>query len=332
MATREEALVIPALERAPAPLWWRWLAAIGTFTRRKPLGAFGALILIFTFVVALFSPWIARFPYEEPHFADALTSPNSTYWFGTDQLGRDFFSRMIIGSQVTILAGLGTVIFAGLVSVVVGGLSGYFGGRTDMIAQRGVDIWVALPGIFLLLTLVSVLGTGGSGFLGIGRGPDVLLDPKDGDWIWYTFFRSTVVIFSLGVIFAGFGSRVIRGAVLAIKENVYIEAARAMGATDVRIMLRYILPNILPVVIVLATLNLGIAVVVEATISFLGFGIQAPFPTWGQLLAKDGRVFGPDHEYLMLIPGAAIFIAVYGFNMLGDAMRDVLDPRLRGSR
>ncbi len=276
MATREEVLTIP-LEEAPRALWWQWLAATGTFIRRKPLGAFGALVLILTVAVAVFSPWIARYPFDEPHFADALTNPNSTYWFGTDHLGRDFFSRVVIGAQVTVLVGLGTVLLAAVISLVVGGVSGYLGGWVDMVVQRFVDIWVALPAIFLLLTFVAVLGTGGDGFLGIGRGPDVGLQPRDGDWIWYTFFRSTVVI-------------------------------------------------------ILATLNLGLAVLAEATISFLVFGIQAPFPTWGRMLADEGRHYGVGHEYLMIIPGAAIFIAVYGFNMLGDALRDILDPRLRGSR
>jgi len=231
-----------------------------------------------------------------------------------------------------LLAGLGTVLMAAVLSVLVGGISGYLGGRVDMITQRVVDIWVALPPIFLLITFLSVLGTGGDGFLGLGRGPDVALDPKDGDWIWYTFFRSTVVIFSLGIIFAGYGARIVRSAVLAIKENVYMEAARSLGASDGRIMLRYVLPNIMPLVIVLASVNLGAAVLAEATVSFLGFGIQRPFPTWGGLLDVDGRVYGVGHEWLSLIPGLAIFTCVYAFNMLGDALRDVLDPRLRGGR
>ncbi len=332
MAVREQAIPLEVLEAAGPPTWRRWLAGCLRFARRKPLGAFGALILILVVVVAVFSPWIARYPYTEPHFSDVLQAPNGTYWFGTDSLGQDFFSRMVIGSQVTVLVGLGTVAVAAVLSVLVGGISGYLGGRVDMITQRVVDVWVALPPIFLLITFLSVLGTGGDGFLGLGRGPDAALDPNDGDWIWYTFFRSTVVIVSLGLIFAGYGSRVIRGAVLAIKGNVYIEAARALGATDTRIMLRYVLPNIMPVVIILATLNLGTAVLAEATISFLGFGIQPPFPTWGQMLASDGRINGPEQQFLMIVPGAAIFICVYGFNMLGDALRDVLDPRLRGSR
>jgi len=332
MAVREQAIPIGALEAPVPPAWRRWLAGALHFARRKPLGAFGAFILVLTLVVAVFSPWIARFPYAEPHFSDNLQSPNGTYWFGTDVLGQDFFSRMVIGSQVTVLAGLGTVVVAAFLSVIVGGISGYFGGRVDMIAQRVVDVWVSIPAIFLLIVFLSVLGTGGDGFLGIGRGPDVGLDPRDGDWIWYTFFRSSVVIFSLGIIFAGYGARIVRSAVLAVKENVYMEAARALGASNVRIMLHYVLPNIMPLVIVLASVNLGAAVLAEATVSFLGFGIQRPFPTWGGLLDVDGRVSGVGHEWLSIIPGLAIFVCVYAFNMLGDALRDVLDPRLRGGR
>jgi peptide/nickel transport system permease protein len=332
MTVREQALPLEAPEAAGLPAWRRWVSGAVTFARRKPLGAFGAAILIVTVFVAVFSPWIARYPYAEPHFSDTLTAPNSTYWFGTDVLGQDFFSRMVIGTQVTVLAGLGTVLVASVLSVVVGGISGYFGGRTDTITQRVVDVWVSIPAIFLLITFLSVLGTGGHGFLGLGRGPEVALDPNDGDWIWYTFFRSSVIIFSLGIIFAGYGARIVRGTVLAIKENVYIEAARAIGASNTRIMLVYILPNIMPLVIVLASVNLGAAVLAEATVSFLGFGIQPPFPTWGGLLSTDGRVYGVGHEWLSIIPGLAIFICVYAFNMLGDALRDVLDPRLRGGR
>lgn len=333
MAYQDEAAVALGEMEQPAPsMASRWRSGIWFFIRRKPLGAFGAFVLIFVLIIALFSPWIAQYPYSEPHFPDKLLSPNSTYWFGTDQLGRDVFSRVVIGSQITILVGIGTVALAAVLSVLVGGVSGYFGGRVDMVIQRFVDIWVALPPIFLLLTFVAVLGTGGGGFLGLDRGPDVGLNPRDGDWIWYTFFRSTVVILSLGLILAGYGSRVVRGAVLAIKENTYIDAARAIGAGDIRIMVHYILPNIMPVVIILATVNLGVAVLAEATISFLGFGIQAPFPTWGQMLGNEGRTYGATAQHLMWIPGAAIFLSVYGFNMLGDALRDLLDPRLRGGR
>lgn len=327
----DELLDVEALEAASRPLWARTLSVIWWFTSHKPLGAFGAVVLILTIVLAIFSPWIARYSITEAHFADRLVGPNGTYWFGTDDVGRDYFSRVVIGTQVTVLVGLGTVLLSAIISLVVGGLSGYVGGKVDIFVQRLVDIWVALPPIFLLLTFVAVLGSGGDGFLGLGRGPDVGLNPRDSDWIWFTFFRSTVVILSLGIIFAGYGSRIVRSVVLSIKENVYIDAARAVGASHPRIIFKYVLPNLMPVIIILASLNLGTAVLAEATISFLGFGIKAPFPTWGQLLGFDGRYQGPSHEWLMIFPGVAIFICVYAFNMLGDALRDVLDPRLRGT-
>jgi peptide/nickel transport system permease protein len=333
MAMREQALPLEAMEAPVLPSWRRWLLGTAKFARRKPLGAFGALVLVLLIVIAVLSPWIANFDYAEPHFSDTLQAPNSTYWFGTDVLGQDFFSRMVIGSQVTVLVGLGTVLVAAFLSVVVGGVSGYFGGRTDMGTQRVVDVWIAIPPIFLLITFLSVLGTGGDGFLGLGRGPNVSTNPTQEDvWIWDTFFRCNIIILSLGLIFAGFGARIVRSSVLAIKENVYMDAARAIGATDWRIMRLYVLPNIMPVVIILASVNLGAAVLVEATVSFLGFGIQRPFPTWGGLLDVDGRVYGVGHEWLSIIPGLAIFVCVYAFNMLGDALRDVLDPRLRGGR
>lgn len=331
MATATD-LVLQA-ERAAPSLGMRWVHGLLWFARHKPLGAFGLLVLVATVGVALFAPWIVRFPYTEQHLSDGLQDPNSTYWFGADKQGRDVFSRIVIGSQVTVLVGVGTVLVAAFLSTLVGGVSGYIGGRVDIITQRVVDVWVALPPIFLLITLVSVLGAEGTGFLGLGRGPDLRLNPNDGDWIWYTFFRSSVVIFALGVIFAGYGSRIVRGAVLSVKESMFVDAARAMGAGDIRIMLRHVLPNIMPVVIILATVNLGAAVLAEATISFLGFGIQAPFPTWGQMLGTDGRLYAQDSAtHLMWFPGIAIFISVFAFNMLGDALRDVLDPRLRGAR
>ena len=332
MAYSSDAVALPHLDQPAAIRARGRLRTILWFIRRKPLGAFGLLVLLATIVIAVLSPWLAPFSYTEQHLADSLQGPNSTYWFGTDLKGHDVFSKVLIGSQVTVLVGIGSVVVAAVLSVVIGGVSGYLGGRSDIVIQRFVDIWVALPPIFLLITFVSVLGSGGQGFLGIGRGPDVGLNPHDGDWIWYTFFRSTVVIFSLGIILAGYGIRIVRGAVLSIKQNTYIDAARAIGAGDIRIMWHYVLPNIMPVVIILATVNLGTAVLAEATIAFLGFGIQPPFPTWGQILGDEGRLYGPDAQWLMWFPGAAIFISVYGFNMLGDALRDVLDPRLRGSR
>jgi peptide/nickel transport system permease protein len=313
---------------APARIW------NGTidFIRRKPLGAFGALVLIIVVVVALFSPWIAKDPVDQTHLNDLLLRPNATYWLGTDHNGRDIYSRIVYGAQVTALVGVGTVVLVGLISVTVGLVSGYFMGWLDFIVQRVVDVWIAFPAIFLILTMVAVLDAGtSSGFFGLGRGPEMGPDPRNGPWIWYTFPRTTIVILVLGVVLAGGASRVVRSAVLSVKANPYIEAAHVLGANNTRIILRHILPNIMPTVIVLATVQLGVAVLAEATLSFLGVGVTN-FPTWGQMLSGRTRDLLASNLHLGLFPGLAIFIAVFGFNMLGDALRDVLDPRLRGSR
>lgn len=319
--------------RPAPPLPQRIALTIGHFIVRKPLGAFGALMLLLIVFVGVFSPWIAHDPLSSQHLNDSLHSPSSTYWFGTDENGRDLYSRMVYASQVTALVGVGVVAFVTIISLVVGVVSGYFGGRLDFIVQRVVDVWLSFPAIFLILTLLTVLSVrpGTSGLIGLGRGPTWGPDPNGGPWFWNTFPRTTIVILALGLVLAGGASRVVRAAVLATKANPYIEAATVLGATSTRIILRHILPNIMATVIVLATLQLGTAILAEATISFLGQGVTN-FPTWGQMLSGRTRDLAENHFYLALFPGGAIFLAVFGFNMLGDALRDVLDPRLRGSR
>lgn len=315
------------------PLPQRVLSTIVHFTRTKPLGAFGAAMLILIVVVGVFSPWIAREPLSAQHLSDVLQSPNSTYWFGTDENGRDLYSRMVYACQVTALVGLGTVLFVTILSLLVGVSSGYFGGKLDFAVQRIVDIWLSFPAIFLILTLLAVLQVepGVSGFFGLGRGPDIGPKPGASLWFWSTFPRTTIVILALGLVLAGGASRVVRAAVLSVKANPYIEAATVMGASNTRTIFRHVIPNIMPTVIVLASLQLGTAILAEATISFLGQGVTN-FPTWGQMLSGQTRTFAENNLYLALFPGLAIFLAVFGFNMLGDALRDVLDPRLRGSR
>lgn len=308
---------------------WR---AIGRFVRQKPLGAFGALLLLLVIVVGVFSPVLAPQGHAKSSLSDTLVAPNGTYPLGTDHNGRDILSRIIYGSQVTALVGLGTVLLVGVLSIIVGVASGYFGGAFDLIFQRLIDIWLSFPAIFLLLTLVAILQSGsGGGFLGLGRGPNFGPSPTGGDWIWNTFPRTTIVILSLGLILAGGASRVVRGAVLGVKANPYIEAATVLGASSGRTIWKHIIPNIMPTVIVLASLQLGTAILAEATLSFLGIGVTN-FPTWGQMLSGRTRDLAASHLHLALAPGIAIFLAVFGFNMLGDALRDVLDPRLRGSR
>ncbi len=308
------------------------LLVVLRFVRNKPLGAFGALVLIAVIVVGAFSPWIANYPADQAVLRDALTGPSADHWFGTDENGRDIYSRIVFGAQVTAMVGIGTVLVVISMALAVGLVSGYFGGKTDFTIQRLVDIWLSFPAIFLILTLIAVLKTtSGEGLFGLGRGPDIGPDPNGGPWFWNTFPRTTIVILSLGLVLAGGTSRVIRSTVLATRANAYVEAAVVLGASNTRIVLRHILPNIMPIVIVLATVQLAVAILAEATISFLGVGVTN-FPTWGQMLSGQTRLHAESHLYLALAPGIAIFLAVFGFNMLGDALRDVLDPRLRGSR
>ncbi|MEO8541258.1 MAG: ABC transporter permease [bacterium] len=331
MATDTATLVYDLGFRKEKPIPTRIIRGIGSFARRKPLGAFGAVILLLVIFVGAFSPWLAGDP-NTVHLSDTLVGPGKNYWFGTDYNGRDIYTRIVFGCQVTAMVGLGTVILVTFLSLVVGMSSGYIGGRFDFLLQRLVDIWLSFPAIFLILTLVAVLKTSsGNGFFGLGRGPEIGPNPIDGDWFWYTFPRTTIVILALGVVLAGGASRVIRSATLSTRANPYVEAAQVLGATHWRIAMKHVLPNIMPTLIVLATLQLGTAILAEATISFLGIGITN-FPTWGQMLSGKTRDLAADHVYLALFPGMAIFFAVFGFNMLGDALRDVLDPRLRGSR
>ena len=332
MATNTAVNLFPDFYLRPdRPFISRAAAAIGSFIVKKPLGAFGAAVLILIVLVGIFSPWLADDP-QKVNLSDTLVGPSGSYWFGTDYNGRDLYSRVVFGCQITAMVGIGTVILVTLLSLLVGVSSGYFGGKFDFVTQRLVDIWLSFPAIFLILTLVAVLKTTSSnGFFGLGRGPEIGPNPVDGEWFWYTFPRTTIVILALGLVLAGGASRVVRSATLQTRINPYIEAAEVVGATHWRIISRHIVPNILPTMIVLATLQLGTAILAEATISFLGIGITN-FPTWGQMLSGKTRELAADHMYLALFPGMAIFLAVFGFNMLGDALRDVLDPRLRGSR
>jgi len=303
------------------------------FFRAKPLGGFGAAMLLLVIVVGIFSPWIAPEPLGTIAPTEALQGPSGKHLLGTNSNGVDLLSQLIFGCQVTAIVGLGTVLVVAALSLLIGVLSGYFRGTVDVLVQRMVDIWMSFPGIFLILTLVAVLqtGSGDRGFFGLGRGPSLGPDPAAGPWFWNTFPRTTIVIVALSLVLSGGASRVVRSAVVSISVMNYIEAATVVGASPVRIITRHVIPNIMPTVIVLATLQLGTAILAEATISFLGVGITN-FPTWGQMLAGRTRDLAEAHPYLAVFPGLAIFLAVFSFNMLGDALRDVLDPRLRGSR
>ena len=207
--------------RPQRPLVARYTLAMARFIRGKPMGAFGAAMLFLILVVAVFSPWIATHSLIDQDKDNFLNSPSSGHWFGTDENGRDVFTRVVFGCQVTALVGIGTVLLVTVLSLLVGVTSGYFGGKFDFLLQRVVDVWLSFPAIFLILTLLAVLSVqpGTTGFLGLGRGPDWGPDPNGGDWFWNTFPRTTIVILALGLVLAGGASRVVRSAVLATKAN-----------------------------------------------------------------------------------------------------------------
>ena len=286
-----------ALTRAGAGAGW--LGSIGRMARAKPLGAIGAAIVVGLLVMALGADWIAPYQYDES--IARMKAPSRQFWLGTDNLGRDIWSRVVYGARISVTVGFATVALATLMAAAVGISSAYLGGAYDIVVQRVVDAWQSFPGLVIILSLMAVLGPG-------------LLN----------------LIVALSILGAAGASRVIRGAALSVMQHPYIEAARAMGAGHLRIVLRYIVPNVMATVIVLATIGLGSVILVESALSFLGFGVPPPYPSWGGMVAGSGRTFMYHAPWMVLCPGAAISLAVFGFNMLGDALRDLLDPRLRG--
>jgi peptide/nickel transport system permease protein len=271
--------------------------------KEKPLGAFGGVIVLGLLLCALLAPWIATNPYDQTNVRNRLKPPSSQFYFGTDNLGRDIFSRIVYGARVSVTVGFGAVSIGITLATIIGVGCAYFGGKADILVQRLVDAQVAIPGLLLLLNIMAVTGPG-------------LLN----------------IILALGIVSAAGSSRIIRSAALAAKENQFVEAARAVGASHLRIILCYILPNIMAPIIIISTVSLGFTILIESTLSFLGFGVPPPYPSWGEMLSGSGRSYMHKAPWMATWPGVAISLAVFGFNMLGDALRDLLDPRLRGGR
>lgn len=296
------------------------LNSLGKFVRRKPLGGIGLAIVGLLFIFALFAPVIATQSYEKQNIRARYQKPSAAHLLGTDDLGRDIFSRIVYGARVSVLIGFGVVLVAGILSSIAGVLTGFYGGKLDLIVQRFIDILISFPALILLITFTAL-------FPKPTRSLDfgiVSLDPSAQ--------RGLYIVVALGILTSFGASRVVRGSVISIKNNQYIEGARAIGANDWRILVRYILPNIFPTLLILSTVQLGGAILAESSLSFLGFGIPPPVPAWGGMLSGVARSQITREPLLSVWPGLAIALAVFGFNMLGDALRDVLDPRLRGSR
>ena len=274
----------------------------GRLVREKPLGTISGIIILILIFVAIFADVLAPYPYREIHLADILKAPSAQYLLGTDHLGRDLLSRILYGARISLTVGLAATALNVLIAVLIGGTSGFLGGKLDLAVQRFVDAWMAFPGLLLLLTVMSIVGSG-------------LLQ----------------MIVVLGIA-GGIGtSRVVRGAVIGIKENDYFLAARAIGSPTTVTLVRHVLPNIAAPVIIIFTINIGGVIISEASLSFLGFGLPIQVPSWGGMLSREGREFMVLAPRLALWPGLCLTIVVYCFNMFGDALRDLLDPRLRGA-
>jgi peptide/nickel transport system permease protein len=275
-------------------------SGIAVHARRNPLAALGIVLVIVFVIFAIFAPWIAP---RDPAFIDLptrLDPPSHMHWFGTDELGRDILSRIIYGARISMLVGSSVVLFSLAIGLIVGSIAGYYGGRIDRFVNVILmNAFLAFPGILLAIAFVAF------------RGPGIfnlILALSLGGWVGY--------------------ARLVRGQVLAAREREFVEAAHALGASDLRIILRHILPNIIQPVVVQAAIGMAGAILAEATMSFLGLGVPPPTASWGTML-NDGRAHLFDAPHLVLFPAAAVMLAVLSFNFIGDALRDYLDPRSR---
>ncbi len=284
------------------PLPERLLRGMVTFSRAKPLGAFGAAIIFVMIFAALFADLVGTQDYQRVRPREKLQTPSAQHWLGTDQLGRDLYSRIVYGARVSLFVGFTGTFLGVFLGSFIGLVSGYFGGKLDMVLMRFTDAIQAFPGLILALAIVAALGPG-----------------------------ITKAFIAISITLLARPARVVRGSVLGAKAMPWVEAARTVGASDGRIMFRHILPNVMAPIIVLASLVLGIAILIEASLSFLGLGVLPPTPAWGSMLNQASSGYFETYPHLAIIPGVAISLAVFAFNLFGDALRDVLDPRLRGS-
>jgi len=276
--------------------------ALRRFARRHPLSAFWGCIAAAIIVMAVAAPVLAPYEPLKSDFRSMSKPPSERHYFGTDQIGRDVLSRVIHGSRASLTIAIGAVLFGTTLGAFWGLASGYFGGRFDIVSQRIIEFLQSFPDLILAMAIAMALGAG---------------------------FGTVIVAIAITRI--PFGGRVIRAVVLSLKEMSYVEAARGLGASHLRIMLRHILPQCMAPYLILATTHLGVAIIIEAALGFLGVGIPPPTPTWGNMLADSLNAGLVPPWWLVLFPGLAITITVLAFNLLGDGIRDILDPRLRGA-
>jgi oligopeptide transport system permease protein len=270
--------------------------------KRHKLAMVSLVFLTVISILAICAPLITRFTYAEQNADMALQAPNATYWFGTDSLGRDLFSRIVYGAQISLAVGFFTAIFSLIIGTIYGSISGYAGGKIDTGMQRTADILNALPSILVTVLIMLV----------VGRGP-------------------TGIFLALGIVGWIGGARLVRGQVLQAKEMTYVEAARSLGVTRTRILFSHILPNIMGPVIVNLTFDIPQNILAESFLSFVGLGLEPPYASWGTLANEGWRAYRT-YPYLIIFPGVALFLTILAFNFLGDGLRDALDPHSSKTR
>ncbi len=277
-----------------------FISRLVALCRKQPLGASVAGVVLVMIFMATFADYITHFDPVANDLANMLTAPDETYILGTDQFGRDAFTRIIYGARTALLVGFVSAFAGATVGLVLGVASAYFGGRFDLLFQRVMDVIMAFPLIILALAVVATLGTGVEN-----------------------------VIIAITIPFVAKCARVVRSNALAIREIPYVDAARALGYSHARIILRHMAPNVMAPYLIMLTTFLGQAILLEAALSYLGMGVQEPTPSWGLMLQGGAEEFAEAAPWIAIWPGVAISLAVFGFNLFGDALRDVLDPKLR---
>lgn len=279
-----------------------WQSTV-SFVTTKPLGAFGAAVAVGLILIAIFAPLIATHDPYRTSIEAVHASPGADNWLGADQLGRDVFSRIVYGARISLYVGIVSSFLGSTIGLIIGVASVHFGGKTDLLVQRVIDAMMAFPILILAIAIMSVLGASVNN-----------------------------VIIALSIVYIPSTARVVRSQALAIKEMDYVLAARAVGAGNWRIMLRHMVPNTFALYLVVVTFHLGGAIIAEASLSFLGVGSPIDTPSWGGMLSAASRQYVNLAPWLAVFPGVAIAIVVFSWNVLGDALRDILDPRMRGTQ
>ncbi|TDJ18280.1 MAG: ABC transporter permease [Gammaproteobacteria bacterium] len=277
-----------------------WWVTLWRLCKRQPLGAAGALIVIGMIFMTIFAEYISPYDPVANAFEYMLTAPNADFWLGTDQFGRDILTRLIYGARTALIVGFTCAFVGAFGGLVLGVASAYYGGKFDLILQRVMDVFMAFPLIILALAVVATLGTGVQN-----------------------------VIIAITIPFVPQCARVVRSSALSIREIPYVDAARACGFSDARIILRHMTPNVMAPFLIMLTTFVGQAILLEASLSYLGLGVQEPTPAWGLMLQGGAEEYAESAPWVAVFPGIAISLAVFGFNLFGDALRDVLDPKLR---